>query len=300
MATIPAKVLERLAGGLKRFQPILTAARARDVNESDTVTIVVDMLAELFGYDKYSEVTKEFVIRATYCDLAIKIDGNIAFLIEVKAIGLDLKEQHVKQAIDYAANQGVEWVALTNGYIWRVFRVIFAKPIDMEVVAEIDLLSLNPKNQQHLDQLYLLSREGWVKSTLSAYYTQRQATNRFFLGAIIQTDAVVEAIRKQLRTIAPDVRVQPEEIKSALVNEVLKREVVEGDKAIEARKKVEKAAKPLSSPAPRVKKVAAAEDPPAEIGEVKEIAPAVDISALETVIEDSVPPSLPESPEANS
>jgi hypothetical protein len=54
MAAISSKVKERLAAGLKRFQPILAAAQARGVNESDTVTIINDVLAEVFGYDKYT------------------------------------------------------------------------------------------------------------------------------------------------------------------------------------------------------------------------------------------------------
>jgi predicted type IV restriction endonuclease len=112
---IPARVAERLAAGVKRFQPILSSAKARDVNESDTSMIVTDVLAEIFGYDKYSEVTRELCIRGTFCDLATRIDGKFQMLIEVKAIGLELKEGHVKQAVDYAANQGIEWVALTNG-----------------------------------------------------------------------------------------------------------------------------------------------------------------------------------------
>jgi hypothetical protein len=68
-----------------------------------------DMLADVFGYDKYFEVTSEYAIRGTYCDLAIKLDGKLTTLIEVKAVGIDLKEQHIKQAVDYAANQGVDW-----------------------------------------------------------------------------------------------------------------------------------------------------------------------------------------------
>ena len=40
MASVPKKVVERLVAGLKQFQPILAAAKARDVNEADTVTIV--------------------------------------------------------------------------------------------------------------------------------------------------------------------------------------------------------------------------------------------------------------------
>ncbi len=92
MAKIPAKVVERISVGIKRFQPILASAKARDVGESDTVTIIVDMLAEIFGYDKYSEITSEFAIRGTYCDLAIKLDGTLQTLIDVKAIGIELKE----------------------------------------------------------------------------------------------------------------------------------------------------------------------------------------------------------------
>ena len=115
MANISSKTKDRLAAGIKRFQPILTSAKARDVNESDTVTIVTDMLADVCGFDKYSEITSEFVIRGTFVDLAIKIDGVLQMLIEVKSIGLELKEAFTKQAVDYAANQGVEWVILTNG-----------------------------------------------------------------------------------------------------------------------------------------------------------------------------------------
>jgi hypothetical protein len=105
VASIPKKVAERLVSGIKRFQPILAAAKTRDVGEADTVTIVKDMLADVFGYDKYAEITSEFAIRGTYCDLATKIDGTLQTLIEVKAIDFDLKDQHVKQAVDYAANQ---------------------------------------------------------------------------------------------------------------------------------------------------------------------------------------------------
>ena len=42
-------------------------------------------------------------------------NGKLHYLIEVKAIGSDLKENHVKQAVDYAANEGVDWVLLTTG-----------------------------------------------------------------------------------------------------------------------------------------------------------------------------------------
>ncbi len=241
MASVPKKVAERLVAGIKLFQPVLAAARARDVNEADTVTIVKDMLAGVFGYDKYSEVTSEHLIRGTYCDLAIKLDGATASLIEVKAIGLELKDQHVKQAVDYAANQGVDWVLLTNGVVWRVYRIQFTKPIDQELVVDLDFSALSHRAERDLELLYLWCKEGWVKSALGDYHTQKQALSRYFLGAVVLSDPVVDVIRRQLRRLSPDARIDTDQLKAALEGEVIKRDVLEGERADHAKKKIARA-----------------------------------------------------------
>ncbi len=48
MINIPVKVKDRLTTGVKKFQPILTKARDRDINESDTVVIINDVLTVRF------------------------------------------------------------------------------------------------------------------------------------------------------------------------------------------------------------------------------------------------------------
>jgi hypothetical protein len=238
----PKKVASRLVEGIKRYQPILTQAKARDVNEADTVTVVKDVLADVFGYDKYAEVTSEHAIRGTYCDLAIKLNGQIECLIEVKAIGLELKDNHVKQAVDYAANQGCDWVLLTNGVVWRVFHVTFGKPVNSEQILAVDFLSLNHKSEQDIDTLFILCKEGFQRSALGEFNTQRQALSRFFLGNMILTDSVLDVIRRELRRVSPDVKIETDQIREVLVNEVLKREVLEGDQAAEAKRRISKAA----------------------------------------------------------
>lgn len=239
---LPKKVAERLAGGLKRFQPVLASAKSRDVNESDTVIIVTDVLAEVFGYDKYSEITSEHAIRGTYCDLAIRLDGTLALLLEVKSIGLELKDQFVKQAVDYAANQGTDWVVLTNAEVWRIYRVTFGKPIEHELVLEFNISTLSAKSEADLETLYHLSSEGWRKSALHGFHEQRQALSRFFIAALITTDPVVDVLRRELRRLAPDVRIEADQIREVLTQEVLKRDAIEGEKAEAARKRVAKAA----------------------------------------------------------
>jgi Type I restriction enzyme R protein N terminus (HSDR_N) len=236
------KLEDRLSTTLKRFQSILSTARARDVNESDTVVIVTDLLAEMFGFDKYTEITSEYAIRGTYCDLALKIEDKLQLLTEVKAIGLDLKDAHIKQALDYGVNLGVEWVALTNGVIWKIYRVIYGQPIESEEVLTLDLLSINPRNLGQLELLYPMTREGIIKGALPDHYAQRQARNKFLLAALLLSDPVLDTLRRELRRLQPDIRISNEELSEELEREVLKREVVEGPKAGEARKTLQKAA----------------------------------------------------------
>jgi hypothetical protein len=241
MPTVPSRAADRLALNLKRFQPIVQSAKQRDVNESDTVIIVTDMLSELFGYDKYSDITSEIAIRGTYCDLATKIDGHVQCLVEVKAAGMELKESHTKQAIDYAANQGVDWVVLTNGSQWKVYNVTFSKPVGQDLVLDLDILTLNAKRFEDIQSLFLLAKEGFIKSALGDFSAQKQALNRFYIAATLLTDHVLDVVRRELRHISPDVKIDTEQIKYVLTQEVLKRDVIEGEKADEARKKINRA-----------------------------------------------------------
>ncbi len=241
MPTVPTRVADRLRSSLKEFQGIVQSAKSRDVNEADTVIIVVSMLSAVFGYDKYSEVTSELDIRGTHCDLAIKTDDKIQALIEVKAVGTELKDTHTRQAVDYCANLGIEWVTLTNSVRWQVYRVIFSKPMDQELILDFDLLGLNPKRDEDIEKVYLLAKEGWNKSALEEFDIQRQALSRFSLGAVLTSDPILKLVRRQLKNMSPDAKFDLEQIKAVLLQEVLKRDVIEGEKAAEARKRVTKA-----------------------------------------------------------
>lgn len=246
MATIPPKVQARIANCLKKFQTIITSARAKDINESDTVVIITDMLSDLFGYDKYSEITTEQAVKKTFCDLAIKIEGKVRFIIEVKAAGLDLKEDHIRQAVDYGSNAGVDWIILTNGSNWKIFKIIFSKPISHELVYEFDFTQLNLKKENDLEFLYYVCKESFGKSALADFHLQKQTFSKFFVGQLIISEPVVDSIRKIMKKLYPEVKVSNEEIATLIETEVLKREVIEGEKVEEAKRKIAKALKALT------------------------------------------------------
>lgn len=234
---VPKKIAEQIQRGLKQFVPVLKAQQARDVSEADTVTVVKDVLSEVFGYDKYAELTSEHAIRGTFCDLAVQFDGKLQLLIEVKAIGLDLNDRHVKQAIDYAANQGVEWVALTNGVEWVLYRVLFQKPIDKEEIIRLSLLNVNNRNESDLEHLYLFTKSAIQRNALKEFRDKKDATSRFMLAAILlNCEAVQSTIRREVRRVS-DILVDASTIDKVLREQVIKREAIEGDQANEAKQR---------------------------------------------------------------
>jgi hypothetical protein len=227
---------------LKRLVPILAQQKTRDISEADTVTLVKDLLSEAFGYDKYSEVTSEYAIRGTFCDLATKIDEKLTQIIEVKAIGIELDDRHVKQAIDYAANEGIEWVLLTNGVVWRLYQVIFAKPIDKRLLVEINLLNLDLKSDDVLEKLFLFTKEGYTKGAHLELRDRQDASSRYMIAALLlNNEAIISTLRRELRRVV-DVGVDEEVIIAVLRDEVIKRETLEGPAAEQAARRVSKRA----------------------------------------------------------
>lgn len=240
MLKISKKVSDRISSTLKTFQPIAASHKSKDVSEADTVTLVKDILATCFGFDKYHELTSEQQIRGTYCDLAVKIDGKIKYLIEVKAAGVSLNDSHLRQAISYGANQGIEWVVLTNAIEWRLHRIKFGQPLDHEEVSSFNLLEANPKKEDDLKKMFLLCREGISSAAMDAYHQHTQILNKYTIAQVILTESVVSSIRKEVKKLFPDIKIDHEQISDILNNEVLKREVIEGEKAKETQQKIKK------------------------------------------------------------
>lgn len=246
MMKIPKKVLDRFSANLKSFQSIAASHKTRDVSEADTVTLVKDVLAEVFGYDKFTELTSEQQIRGTFCDIAVKIDGKIKFLIEVKAAAIDLNDSHLRQAVNYGTHQGIEWVVLTNSVDWKLYRIKFTQPIDFEEISSFSLPNLNPKSEEHQKKMFLLCREGISNDAMGVYHQHTQLLNKFMLAQLITSETVVSVLRRELRKLFPDLKVELDQVSDILVNDVLKREVIEGEKVKEAQQKIKKALSKLS------------------------------------------------------
>lgn len=241
---INAKTKDRISKKLKRYQNIVTKALEDDVNESDTVTIITDILCEILGFDKYENLTSEYAIRKTFCDLAIKLGSRVPLLIECKAVGIDLKEDHIRQATNYAAESGTEWVVLTNAKDWKIYKVTFTQPIDKQLIYEFNLLDLSARRPESFEVLYPLCIESFIKGIpagLDAVYEKKQVLNRYVVGQLLVSEDVLGALRRKFKKLFPDIKIDVDILEKMLKSEVIKRDVLEEDVAKDAAKLIRKA-----------------------------------------------------------
>jgi hypothetical protein len=245
MFKIPKKVLDRLSENVKNFQKISEQQKTRDVSEADTVTLVKDILAVVLGYDKYQELTSEQQIKGTFCDLAVRIDGKIRYLIECKSAGIALNSTHLRQALNYGMNQGVEWVILTNAVEWRVYRIKFGQPPVEEELFQLDFQNCNLKNDDDVQKLFMLCKEAVVTDALDTFHQVAQLFNKHTLSVVLQSESMLNALRKELRRLFPELKVENQQLATMLLTDVLKRDAIDGDKYKEAEKRVLKATKKL-------------------------------------------------------
>jgi len=184
-------------------------------------------LSDLFGFDRYSEVTSELDNREAVYDFAIHSSGSVGMLVRVSPIGTAPDDRYLLATAQHALLNGVEWIVLTNGIGWQVHHVEDTgktKP-ETPVVLAFDLSHMQPGREAHLDTLFLLTSEGHRGAGLDHFRLRLEVTNRHYLAAMILSDPVVAAVRRELRKLNPHLQITALELKENLHKGVLRPDV---------------------------------------------------------------------------
>jgi hypothetical protein len=191
------KSRDRLRAFLKKNLKALESLVQRDAVEADTRTFVTDVFVEGFGFDKYEELTAEYLVRGEFADIGIRLDKKLVAFVEIKRVSTELRELHLRQVKTYAANEGVEWAILTNGRRWQIFHISSQTPIEEVLMLDVDLLGdgLGPS----VDGLSVLSREAMGRNVLGGEWNAIKSLKAENLWESILTPTVLAAIRAQLR-----------------------------------------------------------------------------------------------------
>ena len=234
MTKINRKIQERLRAGLRCFRPVLKAAKERDASRADTATLALDLLSDLFGFDRYSEVTSELDNREAVYDFAIHSGDSVAMLVRVSPICSAPDDRYLLATAQHALLHGVEWIVLTNGIGWQVHHVENTGKTRPEtpIVLAFDLSHMQPGRDSHIETLFLMTREGHKSAGLNHFRLRLEVTNRNYLGAMMLSDPVVAAVRRELRKLNPGLQITPLEIRENLAKGVLRPDVAANSETV--------------------------------------------------------------------
>jgi len=155
-------------------------------------------------------------------------------------IGLNLKDNHLGQAINYAANEGVSWVILTNGIAWQLYKLKFGKPISYDLAVEFDLTELSARKEKDLEALHLISKEGVQKDCREELYQKILNVNKYIIGNLLLSDPIQNVIRRELKKFDNSLKVDQQEILDITENEIIKRDVIDSEDGKKAASKVKR------------------------------------------------------------
>lgn len=205
---------ELLKTHIKKSAKSLVALKERDAVEADTRTFVTDLLVDGLGYDKYEDLTAEYQVKGEFADIGIRVDKKLLAFVEIKRITQDLKEQHLRQAKTYAANEGVSWIILTNGRIWQVYHISNNTPIEHTLLFEVDLLSDSTPSAK-IEKLWMISRNALKRGALNELWKAESALQDSVLAKALLSTNVQKHIRAEIRRITSEL-VDAERLKQAI------------------------------------------------------------------------------------
>ncbi|MDQ7052504.1 MAG: type I restriction enzyme HsdR N-terminal domain-containing protein [candidate division KSB1 bacterium] len=220
------RIQSRLQQHLPALQQGLQELIKRQANERDTVSFVRQVLAELFGYDHFKDITAEFLKDGRFCDLAIRFDDQVHILCEVRAVAMDLTENHLSEVIRAGMPLQVNWYVLTNGREWQFFRLRGEQLSKYDRLLDFDFLELQASDAGRCLPLYLFSKESVLQNEHERYYRDFRRINRYVLAALLLEPGSLQRLSRAIRRLLPDVRFDEAYLREILENEVLQETVL--------------------------------------------------------------------------
>lgn len=203
----------------KRTIPLIIQLYEKGANETETRHGIEVILRDLLGYDLVADLRKEFAVRGLKADYIVDVKGKPAFVVEAKRIGVNLNQNHIYQATNYGTLTGIQWVVLTNGLVWQLYRVLHEGPYEYYRVFTIDLI--DGLSDDEAKWFYLISKDCMCrKNFLESQWQKTLALSPQNLLSTILSDEVISKIRSTI-TRETGYRATDGEVREAIEQKVM-------------------------------------------------------------------------------
>lgn len=189
----------KLLNAVKVYNKKYLHGKITELDESGTRLMINAFLTDVLGFIPIEEVKTEYMIRGTYADYVIQTKAVRQFLVEVKALSFALSDKHLRQAINYGANEGIEWALLTNGKCFEFYKILFNKPIESRKVFSLDL-SDTSQLKNCVEVLQYIHKDSIANKGLSLLWNKTCALDPLNVAGLLYATPVTNFIKRVLKT----------------------------------------------------------------------------------------------------
>ena len=188
----------KLLNAIKKYRKKYLDGNLTELDESGTRLMINSFLSDVLGYKPIEEIKTEYMIKGTYADYVVQVNAKRHFLVEVKALSFQLSEKHLRQTINYGANEGIDYALLTNGRDFQFYKIIFDKPIDARNMFTIDLGDTSSLKSA-VEFFQHLHKESTTKNNFKSLWNKCEAIDPLNVAGILISQPVVTLIRKLIK-----------------------------------------------------------------------------------------------------
>ncbi|MDZ7744551.1 MAG: type I restriction enzyme HsdR N-terminal domain-containing protein [Candidatus Saccharibacteria bacterium] len=190
--------LKELKEKLKTYKRKYLRKEFSEIDESGTRIMTNSFLTDVLGYKELEEIKTEYRIRGEYADYVVQLKRKKHLVVEVKAIQLDLHDKHLRQSLNYAANEGIDWILLLNGRQIELYRVNFGKPISTTLIYALDLLDKDDFKKCP-NMLWYITKKAVERGELEEFWKRSDALQVENLAKLLYSEEVVKRLRNDLK-----------------------------------------------------------------------------------------------------
>jgi hypothetical protein len=189
----------------------IARAKVDGLNEQNTKATLIEPVLKALGWDieDVEEVVREYghKRRDKPVDYALLVMREPRLLVEAKALGENLDDRRwANQIMGYAAVAGVEWIVLTDGNEYRIYKALESVPVEEKLLRAVRVTD----EQAECDEILGLLSKHQLKTNRidelwKAYFVDRQvraAISGFFEGR--EDVAVVNLILQRTKNLTAD------------------------------------------------------------------------------------------------
>lgn len=174
-------------------------SEAPNSSEEQVRVWCIDALRTALGY-RDAQIDTECKALGNRVDIVIKEEDRVQIVIECKNMRSRLRNNVRDQAGAYAATLSASWVVVTNGDIWKLYRVTpqSGKQPRLDLVFDVALLDEDGVSDADAELLYLLTQRAMsTGDTEREFHEVICTSNRRLYGALF-SERVLNAIRLEL------------------------------------------------------------------------------------------------------